>query len=81
MHGVGLPFAERGAPARRDFFDHAHSPFGWSAAFAETGIEPFIIVPEQAQPDPDFPTVKFPNPEEGKSALTLSMKLAGAPAR
>lgn len=31
---------------------------------------------EQAQPDPDFPTVRFPNPEEGKSALNLSIQTA-----
>lgn len=30
------------------------------------------------EPDPDFPTVKFPNPEEGKSALTLAIKTANA---
>lgn len=28
------------------------------------------------RPDPEFPTVKFPNPEEGKSALDLSFKTA-----
>lgn len=33
------------------------------------------IVQEQAKPDPDFPTVKFPNPEE-KGALDLSIKTA-----
>ena len=29
-----------------------------------------------AEPDPTFPTVPFPNPEEGKSALNLSQKTA-----
>ena len=28
------------------------------------------------EPDPEFPTVKFPNPEEGKSALNLSIQTA-----
>ncbi len=37
---------------------------------------PFFSVKEQIQPDPDFPTVTFPNPEEGKSALTLAIKTA-----
>lgn len=35
-----------------------------------------IPVKEQMVPDPEFPTVKFPNPEEGKSALDLSFKTA-----
>ncbi|XP_067949214.1 phosphopentomutase-like [Watersipora subatra] len=40
------------------------------------GFKPCIPVKEQADPDPDFPTVPFPNPEEGKSALSLAMKTA-----
>ncbi|KAI0051141.1 hypothetical protein FA95DRAFT_1580867 [Auriscalpium vulgare] len=38
-------------------------PFA-SRAFDEFGFAPFIPVAEQQGPDPDFPTVKFPNPEE-----------------
>jgi len=33
------------------------------------------VVTEQAEPDPDFPTVKFPNPEE-KGALDLAIETA-----
>lgn len=47
-----------------------------SAAFEAANLKPFITVEEQKFPDPEFPTVKFPNPEEGKSALNLSIKLA-----
>ncbi|CAL1538749.1 unnamed protein product, partial [Lymnaea stagnalis] len=35
-----------------------------------------IPVAEQIQPDPDFPTVKYPNPEEGEGALKLAMATA-----
>ncbi|XP_072748154.1 phosphopentomutase isoform X1 [Anoplolepis gracilipes] len=47
-----------------------------AAAFEVANLKPFITVEEQKLPDPEFPTVKFPNPEEGKSALDLSIKLA-----
>lgn len=43
-------------------------------ALSEAG-HTFHLVKEQVEPDPDFPTVKFPNPEE-KGALDLSIALA-----
>ncbi|XP_031573517.1 glucose 1,6-bisphosphate synthase-like [Actinia tenebrosa] len=47
-------------------------------AFEVFKLPPFVSVIEQMNPDPDFPTVKYPNPEEGKSALDLAMKAADA---
>ncbi|CAO2654267.1 Nn.00g110000.m01.CDS01 [Neocucurbitaria sp. VM-36] len=38
-------------------------------------VSQMTVVKEQAEPDPDFPTVKFPNPEE-KGALDLAIKTA-----
>ncbi|KAH8925045.1 phosphoglucomutase 1 [Atractiella rhizophila] len=53
-------------------------PFA-KAAFIAAGFQEssFSIVEAQAQPDPEFPTVKFPNPEE-KGALDLAIKHADA---
>jgi phosphomannomutase len=45
------------------------------AAFARAGFPPIHEVREQAAPDPDFPTVAFPNPEE-PGALDLALALA-----
>jgi phosphomannomutase len=42
---------------------------------AAAGFTDVTIVPEQAAPDPDFPTVAFPNPEE-PGALDLALGLA-----
>ena len=44
-------------------------------ALAEAGFTDVTTVPEQAEPDGDFPTVAFPNPEE-KGALDLALALA-----
>ena len=43
--------------------------------FAAANFAPPILVIEQAEPDPDFPTVKFPNPEE-PGAIDLALKRA-----
>ena len=45
-------------------------------ALANAGFSDVHQVAEQAQPDPDFPTVQFPNPEE-PGAIDLSLALAG----
>jgi phosphoglucomutase len=41
---------------------------------AAAGFSHVIVVPEQEQPDPDFSTVEYPNPEE-KKAFELALRL------
>ncbi|MDR0365779.1 MAG: phospho-sugar mutase [Bifidobacteriaceae bacterium] len=44
-------------------------------AFAQAGFSDVHTVPAQRDPDPDFPTVAFPNPEE-PGAIDLAVALA-----
>ena len=67
------PEADRGL---RVVYSAMHGVGGKSvrSVFAKAGFD-LTVVPEQADPDPDFPTVKFPNPEE-PGAMDLSLALA-----
>jgi phosphomannomutase len=64
-------------PAPRFVYTAMHG-VGWqtaSAVFAAAGLGAPDVVTEQRDPDPTFPTVAFPNPEE-EGALDLAMTLA-----
>ena len=44
-------------------------------SFKMFNLKPFIPVIEQIQPDPEFPTVKFPNPEGNESIFNKNLHL------
>jgi phosphomannomutase len=54
---------------------HGTSIMSVPATLEEAGYNNVNIVPEQAKPDGNFPTVKSPNPEEPE-ALTMALALA-----
>ena len=66
-----------GGPGLRIVYTPLHG-VGWPhvrAVLAEAGYEDLHPVPEQAEPDGRFPTVRFPNPEE-PGAMDLALELA-----
>ncbi|CAA7270161.1 unnamed protein product [Cyclocybe aegerita] len=54
---------------------HGVSDVFVNRAFTTFGFPPYVPVTEQQLPDPEFPTVRFPNPEE-KGALDMALKTA-----
>ncbi|WP_192349884.1 phospho-sugar mutase [Algoriphagus sp. Y33] len=75
----GLSLAPEAIATQKDMpivFSPIHGASGKMvpAALKAFGFENINIVKEQAEPDGNFPTVIYPNPEEAE-ALTLSLKL------
>ncbi|KAI9569508.1 hypothetical protein HD554DRAFT_2321846 [Boletus coccyginus] len=50
-----------------------------SEVFKRAGFKPYIAVEEQKVPDPNFPTVRFPNPEEKAIRSSADYVLAQDP--
>ncbi|MEJ8282196.1 phospho-sugar mutase [Pseudonocardia spirodelae] len=71
-----------GGPAPRIALTPMHGVGGAlaTAALARTGVHDVAVVATQAVPDPDFPTVAFPNPEEPGATDALLALAAGSDA-
>lgn len=50
---------------------HGVSDAAMTKAFGIFGLSRYIPVVAQQKPDPEFPTVKFPNPEEKGMSVQL----------
>ena len=72
-----MPLAQRPPPLRAAYtaMHGVGAPFV-RAMFAAFQLPPLVETPEQITPDPAFPTVAYPNPEEGAGALKLAMATA-----
>jgi phosphomannomutase len=78
LDAVTAPFhAPTGATGLRFVYTPLHGVAAGLAlrAFEQAGFPAPDVVPAQAAPDPDFPTVSFPNPEE-PGALDLALARA-----
>jgi phosphomannomutase len=71
----GLCLPQNGEPAVGVVYTPLHGVGAQSASKALAGVCRLAVVPEQAEPDGNFPTVRFPNPEE-PGALDLALALA-----
>jgi phosphomannomutase len=71
---AALSPAPPGAESLRVVYTPLHGVAGgvFCAALERAGFPRPAVVPEQAEPDPDFPTLRFPNPEE-PGALDLAL--------
>ncbi len=74
--GLALPGGPRDISVAYTAMHGVGSPL-MSAALTGAGFPAPLSVRAQDEPDPDFPTVSFPNPEE-PGAMDLAMDLAGA---
>lgn len=72
--------AENGSSDVKIVYTAMHGVGGpwFSRGFEAFGLPPPTPVAEQHAPDPTFPTVAFPNPEEGAGALELAYRTAEA---
>src|SRR5699024_11125072 len=77
LDGVASVVSE-GPRALRVVYTPMHGVGGAVAGevLARAGFADVHTTPAQAEPDPDFPTVAFPNPEE-PGAMDLALRLAG----